>query len=181
MLNPKIVTRGSVISLVLWLAACKTWYKPGAEGEDFDQAQLHCEEQTGSSEGKQFLQCMQQSGWTQSRFSASIENDTAVPDASLSAPATSEVPSESAAATSPRASTLPERHQQPGNNAADTKTGTSPHPASIIGWYQFGADEDELDEDRTVCEHETGSHGAFIHCMKRRGWKPMGGQITTGE
>ena len=65
------------IAIVL-LTACTAWYKPGADEEELAADQQRCTDETDTSAGHEFVECMKRAGWHHSHMSPAVPEPEAV-------------------------------------------------------------------------------------------------------
>lgn len=161
-----------LLTAVLALTGCKTWYRTGADGEDLARDQQRCETQTGSPRGTQFVECMERSGWSHMNLSA--PGSGAEPDGgriSIAGHGAAQ-PATRTDKVSPYTPT--ERGVTSG--APGTTTGSRaatgiPDPDRSPGlWLQRGAVAEPLAEAQADCDTAGVADDRFYQCMRAKGW-----------
>jgi len=79
------------------LPACRTWYKPGAGGEQLAGDRLRCEREVGTRDATALSACLQRAGWRQGG-AASSTTDRRPGDTATSSEPAGPVPEQAAGA-----------------------------------------------------------------------------------
>ena len=161
-----------LLSAVLVLSGCKTWYRAGADGEDLARDQQRCEVQTGTSSGAQFLECMQGSGWNHmNRAAPGVAAESAPVGASVAGPDAAQPATrpDKAFPDTPTESGVSGR--EPGTTTGSPGGTGKPDPGRSPGlWIQRGAVAEPLEDALAHCGEAGAPEQTFYECMRAKGW-----------
>ncbi len=166
-LLPPVILLVTIVPLV----ACKTWYKPGADGDTLAEDQQHCENETLTSTGQVFIDCMKHLGWHHADTS-----DTVSGSGSTVVHSTAEVGAAQPVAQDDKS---PEE-KIPAEVPAPVNTGAA-GPREFGGWVQFGEETDQLANAKLRCDKADASDESLSECMQGKGWRPINFRITAQE
>lgn len=149
----KLFYLGTLIFLLTGLAACQSWYKRGAGGEQLATDQRQCK----TSSGADFTDCMQAAGWrTKEPSKKTVEQQK--PQKPVPVPAALPLPAA-------------ESH--------DTRNTPIEEPTKPTGaWFKFGASAEQLQHDQAGCQNtaqvDDTTAPLFTDCMHSKGWRAIG-------
>jgi predicted small secreted protein len=175
---PRHLLLAIVLIASLALAACKTWYKAGGDGDALSSDQARCADETQALSGQTFEACMERAGWHHINTSAEASGLGSRRRAAAQAAASS-----SALQHDQRASEVTGKTE-----ASDAETDratelrkSAEQPGSIGGWIQIGGDAGELADAKAQCDEAGADSQAFRECMQDKGWRPVRFRITVEE
>ena len=168
-----------VLVALLSLSACKTWHKLGADHEDLTADQQRCENETGTSAGVVFVECMERAGWYHSNMTAKVtepDSVSTVTDEKLVIPLQGQSDNESPQEAIETGDSAPDNDHTPElSHTRQSGAGIR----RVEGWAQLGADSDQLEEDKAQCHATAAGSEAFSGCMQSKGWTPLAGGLST--
>ena len=160
-----------VVFAVISLGGCKTWMKPGADGEMLAEDQQHCENETGVSTGPKFIECMEHLGWYHG--------------------STSDADSGSQRAASPNSevegaqSVLQDYEPSPDKpllrEIQVPVSATEPERTGTGNWIRFGEETEPLGVAKAQCESANVVGETLDECMQSKGWRQIKFRITVEE
>ena len=176
----RVAQGGALVCLALSLCACKTWYKQGADADELEIEQRHCETLTGADAGDAFIECMTRAGWNYTTMSAtSVKPDDGDDDTEAfnggQAPNTHE--SSPAPGANAVATEQPEARREAASDSRTPNAGPGADRPVSGGWFQLGMDADDLKQDQTACK-ATGAT-TIERCLRKRGWQPVDVRMST--
>jgi hypothetical protein len=155
---------------IMPLVACKTWYKPGADGDTLAEDQQHCVNETLTSTGQVFTNCMKTLGWHYGDTSETVSGSESTVHS------TADV-----GAARPVAQDDKSPEENPPTEVPAPVNTRAAGPGEFGGWVQFGEETDQLANAKLKCDKADTSDESFSECMQSKGWRPINFRITTQQ
>lgn len=171
--KPNAIGATLLLLALCLLTGCQSWYKRGADGAQLANDKQRCQNETGTSSGQAFSDCMQQAGWHQTTKTPKPVRvdrvDVTDADAQDTTPMVTGDTKPSETTSEPHETTF----ESP-EVTSDTPV-SSVQADSVGAWFKFGASTEQLERDQGLCRGAAEQpETVFMDCMQRKGWRPVG-------
>lgn len=153
------------------LASCKTWMKPGADGDMLAEDRQRCKQETGMSTGPEFIECMELLGWYHGDTSDERSDpvQTASPSVEIEE-AQTVVKDDETSSDTPVASE--------GQGPVSVPEAA---PRQAGNWIRFGEETEPLEAAKAQCDSANVVGESVDECMQSKGWRQIKFRITVEE
>ena len=160
-----------VAFVVISLGGCKTWMKPGADGEMLAADQLYCKNEAGVSAGPKFIECMERLGW--------YHDSTSDVDSGSQRAASPNVEIEEAQPVVDNYDPSQDKPVSSGVRVPVYVPEAAPRPAG--NWIRFGEETEPLEVAKAKCDVGNVVGETVDECMQSKGWRQIKFRITVEE
>jgi hypothetical protein len=172
---------GILLIITLSLSACKAWYKAGADEGDLTAARQRCEDETRTSAGSAFVECMERAGWHHARLlGTASDSETGGPSDTEIETSLQNGQRDKADSDKSNVPIVAPRSTPPIGELSENLNEPA-QAREFSGWIQVGEGAAQLGDAKGRCDEAGVPRKKFYDCMKDQGWRPVGIRLSVEE